>query len=1274
MKKINTMRKSDRNDRESSFSEEEREENCLREKGRLKRRRRKYLRVPRVLLSDRTCIEDRKSFRLFSSQIASLLFFLRPNLLSVSRSPPFSSSRTSFFSFSSRSNPYFRKRNTGVLDKDSRKASFSDHKYLSSSPHDQSVSRLSRICVPSFHSDIGNLSDYTTSVPRGVLDARGAARRFSSSSLPLHGRHGDTQDDGVGDDRHEVEKKEIEKGEEEEVKEETGRRRRRLEEGEEAGKRSEQDDVPLKPLPLPPSLCIDGLAAKEKEQEDEEKEKLRISKTIKRDRKINDTCPRAFESSSIDHTQARISRNIPFRSFFLHDLLERNLLVQGACLHQLDDLLIQWTNNYQRQLHYPSSSVCSPPSDSSSPIPSSYFSPSPSPSGGVSGEALEKSIDTFKQEEQRSPIQEPLSFYMGIDLTAGSLHAGHLLPLLLLKRLQESHAVRPVILLGSATTLVGDPSGKSEKTLSKKHKTEKPSSTTSPDRGGYDDKENSDDEQVFIPSKNLHSKHNEGSRAAGGEIENSLREDVKKREKKREAEDEKTEETNRGREGERVLFDENRHIVEDRYAFKDSTSSLQKISCGCFFDFERFLREGEDVSRAGTEAEKGGEKRRHRGGGKEEELWGNGRNEEERRRYETIEENKKVIIEQLRNIFSFSSSSRSSSPLSSSSLSSSSSSLSSRKGSQSDLSTFQNSSSCIDSSPSSLSFSSKVPSRQRCLPHARTPPSSPFPCSHTFPPPPALIVENSQWLSSVSCLSFLTKIASLIPVSHLLTRSTAQQNLQENGLPFSSLAYSLLQGLDWLELRRRFNVLGQVGGGDQWGNIATGLELARKKDNLHLFAVTTPLLLLSRIHQDTSLNDNSNKAATSQRSKNGEAERQSGRGEVWGGQGGGETAGEGGEEREKEDGNGRRRRAASMNQGEGGKEEGRKMGKSCGQGGKGGGGVVWLRREWTSPIQFWQYWRNVPDTDIKRMLRWFCLTPLEELEALEEEAEKNTDEKDGLNSLKEYLADHMTRLIHGEETLQSVKAVIAAARGGGRFKSRGETASSSMPVSSSDGNPCLGLLSPLPPTHLLKRSAVDSAMTTTLLSQESSHSSPLHLSSPRRPLTLSSLLVKLQLCSSRAAARRLAAQGGLIINHQKTDNPEVYIHVNKHFNVFTKKESSLRKTRRTFLQSLSSSTKEATEKGGDSYKAKTSKDENEKGILAIIHVGETGTQETRKGTKERGREEDRGEKKAAQDEEDREMKIHQSLICAGKKSFAVVEIVDDADWPQDKRHMDILTT
>jgi tyrosyl-tRNA synthetase len=55
--------------------------------------------------------------------------------------------------------------------------------------------------------------------------------------------------------------------------------------------------------------------------------------------------------------------------------------------------------------------------------------------------------------------REPATFYWGIDATADSLHAGQLVGLMAVRRLQEA-GHRPILLLGGGTTLVGDPSGK----------------------------------------------------------------------------------------------------------------------------------------------------------------------------------------------------------------------------------------------------------------------------------------------------------------------------------------------------------------------------------------------------------------------------------------------------------------------------------------------------------------------------------------------------------------------------------------------------------------------------------------------------------------------------------------------------------------------------------------------------------------------------------------------------------------------------------------------
>lgn len=57
--------------------------------------------------------------------------------------------------------------------------------------------------------------------------------------------------------------------------------------------------------------------------------------------------------------------------------------------------------------------------------------------------------------------KEQVTFYIGIDATADSLHAGHFLTLVVMKRMQEA-GHRPILLLGGGTTLIGDPSGRDD--------------------------------------------------------------------------------------------------------------------------------------------------------------------------------------------------------------------------------------------------------------------------------------------------------------------------------------------------------------------------------------------------------------------------------------------------------------------------------------------------------------------------------------------------------------------------------------------------------------------------------------------------------------------------------------------------------------------------------------------------------------------------------------------------------------------------------------------
>jgi len=70
--------------------------------------------------------------------------------------------------------------------------------------------------------------------------------------------------------------------------------------------------------------------------------------------------------------------------------------------------------------------------------------------------------DISHQEELTKVLDgPPLSFYCGFDPTADSLHVGSMMPLIMMRRLQQA-GHKPIVLLGTTTGMIGDPSGKSE--------------------------------------------------------------------------------------------------------------------------------------------------------------------------------------------------------------------------------------------------------------------------------------------------------------------------------------------------------------------------------------------------------------------------------------------------------------------------------------------------------------------------------------------------------------------------------------------------------------------------------------------------------------------------------------------------------------------------------------------------------------------------------------------------------------------------------------------
>ena len=151
--------------------------------------------------------------------------------------------------------------------------------------------------------------------------------------------------------------------------------------------------------------------------------------------------------------------------------------------------------------------------------------------------------------------------------------------------------------------------------------------------------------------------------------------------------------------------------------------------------------------------------------------------------------------------------------------------------------------------------------------------------------------------------------------------------------------------------------------------------------------------------------------------------------------------------------------------------EGKKMGKTE-------KGAVWLDPEKTSPYEFFQYWRNINDADVIRVMKMLTFMSLEEI------AEYEKLEGAGLNKAKERLAYEITAMVHGKEEAEKAMNAAKAAFSGG--------ASADMPT-----------------TALTAEDLTDGK------------------------IGAMDLLVKTGLVKSKSEARRTIQQGGLTINDTK---------------------------------------------------------------------------------------------------------------------------------------------
>jgi tyrosyl-tRNA synthetase len=110
-------------------------------------------------------------------------------------------------------------------------------------------------------------------------------------------------------------------------------------------------------------------------------------------------------------------------------------------------------------------------------------------------------------------------------------------------------------------------------------------------------------------------------------------------------------------------------------------------------------------------------------------------------------------------------------------------------------------------------------------------------------PTDAIMANNADWLDRLEYIPFLREVGRHFSVNRMLDMDSVKLRLQrEQPLSFLEFNYMVLQAYDFLELARRHDCALQMGGSDQWGNIVTGVDLARRVEGRDLYALTTPLI------------------------------------------------------------------------------------------------------------------------------------------------------------------------------------------------------------------------------------------------------------------------------------------------------------------------------------------------------------------------------------------------------------------------------------------------
>ena len=106
------------------------------------------------------------------------------------------------------------------------------------------------------------------------------------------------------------------------------------------------------------------------------------------------------------------------------------------------------------------------------------------------------------------------------------------------------------------------------------------------------------------------------------------------------------------------------------------------------------------------------------------------------------------------------------------------------------------------------------------------------------------VVDNGAWTGELPLLAFLRDVGKHVTVNQMVAKESVRARMEgEHGISYTEFTYMLLQANDfhWLHVHEGCDL--QIGGSDQWGNIALGVDLIRRRTGHHVHALFWPLIL-----------------------------------------------------------------------------------------------------------------------------------------------------------------------------------------------------------------------------------------------------------------------------------------------------------------------------------------------------------------------------------------------------------------------------------------------